>query len=210
MSEEPKEEMVFIAKRVADNPDPLPGSTIADRRCNQCGAEVWVSPASRPILEKVDRVLCERCAPPEALDINRAEHPSPDQQVEIVEALLPRAVKELVALAGAYPWVPERPPDARHYRDLAPGISVCFTLDMQPSFCAEHLSVSFVGREPSAEIVSRITRAFFGKALPAPAVSESPLGPLGSMHQDGQMVSVAHRYAWATVLHFHKIARRAG
>ena len=203
MEEAPKEEDVFIAKRVEDCPTPVPGSIIADRRCNQCGAEVWVSPASRPILEKVDRVLCERCAPLEALDPDRAEHPSPEQQVEIVEARLPQAAKELRELARAFPWVPERPPDARHYRTLAPGIAVGFTLDMLKDFAAQHLSIAYTVREPDLETVSRITRAFFGEALSAPAVGQG-------MCQDGQMVSFTHRYAGATVLHFHKIVRRAG
>lgn len=207
MSEEPEEEDVFIAKRVEDCPTPVPGSTIADRKCSQCGAEVWVSPASRPVLEKVDRVLCERCAPPEALDINRAEPPSPDQMVEVVEARLPQAVKELRELAFAHPWKPVAPPDKRHYRQLAPGIAVGFTLDMLESFTAQHLSIAYTGREPDPETVGRITRAFFGEALSAPTV--------GQVHVQepthwGQMVSSAHRYAEATILHFHKIARRAG
>ena len=126
---------------------------------------------------------------------------------EVVEALLPQAVKELRELAFAHPWKPIAPPDARHYRDLAPGIAVGFTLDMLEGLIAQHLSVAYTGREPDPETLARITRAFFGEALPAPELGKGTLGP---MRQEGQMVSCAHRYAGATIFHFLKLARRAG
>ena len=206
-TERPEEETVFISMRVEDNPDPTPGSTIAERKCGQCGKQVWVSPASQPLLETADRVLCQKCAPPEFLKLDQAEPPLPEQMVEIVEARLPQVVKELRKLARAYPWVPVEPPPARHYRGLGPGISVCFTLDVMLCFYTEHLSVAYKGREPDLETVNRITKAFFGKALSAPAVGQGTLGP---MPQEGSMVSFTHRYAGATVLHFQKLVRRAG
>ena len=193
-----EEETIFVSMRVADLPDPTPGSAVADRKCSQCGSPVWVSPASRPLLEKADRVLCMKCAPPEALDPNRAEPPFPEQAVEIVEALLPQAVKELRELARAHPWVPVGPPPARHYRGLGPGISVGFTLDMLPGLCAEHLSVSFhrppgagAAWIPNIKALEVIAKAFFGDATTE------------------RVIRTVTRHPGMVVYHLLKIIRRA-
>lgn len=166
---EGEEEVVFVSQRVEDYPSPVPGSTRTT--CSQCWASVWVSPASRPLYEKASRVLCSRCAPEIKVILSKADPPTPEQEVETVKALLPQAVRELREQARAHPWVPKGPPPARHYRGLAPGITACFTFDLLPHFCAEHLSVSFqrppgagVGWMPNIKALEVIAKVFFGDA----------------------------------------------
>ena len=190
MAEE-EEVMVFVSFRVEDLQTPVPGSTKAT--CSQCAAEVWVSPESRPLLEKAQRVLCRRCAPPESDDISKVEPPLPGQLVEVAQGLLPKVAKELREVARRHPWValrpPLGPPPGRHYKGLGPGLQVGFTFDQLPGFCTEHLSVAWKEREPDMKLMAVIIQAFFG--------------------EEKELLAEIHKWPTITVYHFHKIVRSA-
>src|SRR3989304_5748818 len=109
-------DILFVGFRVEDHPTPSQvGSTKAT--CALCGMEVWVSPASRPVMEKATKVVCMQCAPVPMED--KVNPTTPEQLVEIAKGLLPDAVKALRYQAKTHPWEalrqPLRPPPARHY-----------------------------------------------------------------------------------------------
>ena len=76
-----QEQPIFVAMRVADFPRSVPGATT--EVCAKCGAPVWVTPASRPLLERAAWVECNRCQPPRDLPLDQVELPTPGQLVEV-------------------------------------------------------------------------------------------------------------------------------
>ena len=186
-----KDDILFVGFRVEDHPTPnTAGSTKA--ACVLCGAEIWVSPASQPVMEKATKVVCMRCAPVATTE-DKVQAPTPEQLVEVATSLLPDAVKTMREVAKKHPWealrAPLRPPPARYYRGLGQGLQVGFTFDVLPGFCTEHLSVAWKEREPDLELMKVIVQGFFG--------------------EEKELLAEIHKWPMMTVYHFHKIVRSA-
>ena len=125
-----EEQPVLIAMQVADFPVSPPGSTTVV--CAKCGALVWVSPASRPLLERVSRVECNRCNPLDAIPLDEVEMPTPEQQAEIEAAQGPPS---MAACRLCREQVPRRLRSMReHLMGHRPGAGKCTARQVMAEF----------------------------------------------------------------------------
>ena len=80
--------VILSTMRVADFPNPVPGSEIL--QCSSCGNDVWLSPSTKRLMSgKEFKALCNRCRSPISIIMEESDvvMPTPGQVKEMYDYL---------------------------------------------------------------------------------------------------------------------------